>query len=298
VQTISIGFAPSGIAASGSLAIVSDLQGASLSLINLLNFGVTRVSLPTGSRPHTVAISDQAGKAIVTTPMSNRIFVLDLASKALTSVDTGSWNAIGPDAVAILGNLAFVANQMTSTVTVLDLTQARVVSTFAVDPGPRALAINSAGNQLLVLAQGTRTIDVVDLQTLTIVSRIDAGATERQGTWLLPWISSISPASAAAGTGFTLSISGTNLHGVTNLRFEFAGPMSGGMMGGGMGPGMGRIDPNIQVNGVQVSADGTNITTPVQISTAASAGPRQIRLLTSLGEVMGPIAISAFTVTR
>ncbi len=301
VQTVDAGFAPSGIAATDSLAVVADMQGASLALINLSDFTVTRVALPAGTRPHQVAISASLNKAVITTPMSNSVLVLDLATKALTSIDTGARNGMGPDGTAVLGSLAFVANQMASNVSVIDLAQAAVTRTISVDPGPRALAVNPQTNRLIVLAEGTGTLDVVDLGSYSVVARLNAGATERQGLWQLPWISSVTPSSAAAGTSFTLTITGSNLQGVTDVKFGLTGMMSGstgGMMGGGMGPAMGGIDPNILVTGVQASSDGTRVTASVQIPSTAAAGIRQIRLYTSSGVVMGPMFSSSFTVTK
>lgn len=50
-----------------------------------------------------------------------------------------------------------------ASVTVVDLAEGKVVKTFPVDPGPRALAVGTATNQLLVLCEGTGTLDVVDM---------------------------------------------------------------------------------------------------------------------------------------
>src|SRR6266705_2013462 len=100
---------------------------------------------------------------------------------------------MGPGAVALSGNTVYLANQMTASVTVADLTSAAVVKTFPVDRGPTALAVNTAKNQLLVLTEGTGTLDVVDLGTYGISARISAGDTERQGQFAMPLISSIAP---------------------------------------------------------------------------------------------------------
>jgi len=235
----------------------------------------------------------------VTTPMANGFLLIDLATNAVTPVSTDVWNAMGPGAVVTNGNLAFVANQMTASVTVVDMAAGKVLQTFPVDPGPRALAVNAAKNQLLVLAEGTGTLDVVDLNSYTILTRIDAGGTERQGTWLLPLISTVAPNTAAAGAApFTLTITGSNFQEVNGLEFETSGMSGGGgMMGGGGGMGSSE-DPNIKVSNVQVNSAGTQITATVQILSAAAAGTRQIRLETARGEMMGPMFNSFFTVTK
>ena len=187
---------------------------------------------------------------------------------------------------------------MTSSVTVVDLAAGKVLKTFPVDPGPRALAVNAAKNQLLVLAEGTGTLDVVDLNSYARDSGSNAGETERQGTWVLPLISTVAPNTAAAGAApFTLTITGSNFQEVNGLEFEISGMSGGGgMMGGG---GMGSSeDPNIKVSNVQVNSAGTQITATVQILSGAAAGTRQIRLETARGEVMGPMFNSFFSITK
>jgi uncharacterized protein (TIGR03437 family) len=179
-RTVNVGLGASGLAVAGNTAVVANMQAGSVSIINLTNYTVSNVALPAGARPHEVAVSTQANKAVLTTPMSNAFFILDLGTKAFTQVSTSTWNGMGPGAIAINGNNIYIANQMTASVTVADLAAAAVVKTFPVDPGPMALAVNAAQNKLLVLAEGTGTLDVVDLSSYGIVSRIDAGSTERQ----------------------------------------------------------------------------------------------------------------------
>lgn len=309
-QTVAVGFGASGIAANASVAVVANLQDASLSVISLTNFAVTTITLPAGTRPHEVALA--GNKALVTTPMSNGFLIVDLGTNAVTPVNTDVWNAMGPGGVVTYNNLAFIANQMTASVTVVDVTAGQVVKTFPVDPGPRALAINPGTNQLLVLAEGTGTLDIVDLSSYAVTARLDAGSTDRVGNWLLPLITSMTPNTAAVGSTFTLTITGTNLQSVKALEFELMGVqsgdgmMGGGMMGGGFGSGGvmtgghmgGQEDANIKVSNVQVNSSGTQVTATVQILAAASAGTRQVRLQTDQGDVMGPMWNSIFTVTK
>jgi YVTN family beta-propeller protein len=303
IATITVGFGPAGIAANGNLAVVANMQAGSMSLLNLTDYTVTTVPLPAGSRPHEVAISPTTNTAVITAPMSASILLMNLTTNAITSVDVGLWNAMGPGAVVTSGGLAYVASQMTASVTVVDVNAGKVIKTFSVDPGPRALVLDSAKNRLLVMAQGTGTLDLVDLTSYAISARMNAGDTERQGNWTLPLIQSITPNTAAVGASFTLTISGANLGAVKSIEFHIAamqnGGTGGGMMGGGgMGQGMGSEDQNIVVKNVQVNAAGTQITASVQILSSASTGVRQIRLETDRGDVMGPMVSSLFTVTQ
>lgn len=295
-RSIPVGFGPFGIAAGAGVAVVANMQGGTLSLINLSDYSVSEVALPAGSRPHEVALAPGLRKAVITTPMSNGFLILNLDSRTLTAVETGVWNAMGPGGVVTHNNLAFIANQMTASITVADLNTATVVRTFPVDPGPRALAVNATTNQLLVLSQATGALALVDLADYRIVERINAVETARQGPWIIPVIFSINPSSGQAGAPpFTLTITGANLQAVNDIEFHLAG----GMMGGGMmGGGPGGEDPNIRVSNVLVDAAGTRLTATVQILAAAVSGPRVIRLETDRGEIMGPAFYAVFTVVR
>jgi uncharacterized protein (TIGR03437 family) len=298
-QTVNVGLGASGIAVAGNTAAVANMLADSISIVNLTNYSVSTVSLPAGSRPHEVAIAAQGNRAVVTTPMSNGFLILDLGTKAFTQVGTSTWNGTGPGAVVVNAATAYIANQMTASVTVADLASGTVTKTFPVDPGPIALAVNSAMNQLIVLAEGTGTLDVVDLASYGIIARSDAGSTERQGQITMPSVSSISPTSAAPGSNFTLTITGSGFQGVQGIEFTLTGTgSSGGMMSGGMGNGMGQEDSNIKVSNVQVNSAETQITATIQVLAGATSGTRQIRLETNYGEVMGMMFNSPFTVAK
>ncbi len=291
-KTYTVGFGPSGIAANATTAVVANMQAGTLSLLDLATTNVSTVSLPQGSHPHEVAVT--GGTAVITSPTSNTVLLLDLATKAIRTVDMGAGS--GPGAVAAAGNFAYVANQMASSVAVIDLTQGKVTKTFKVDPGPRAIAVNAAKNQLLVLSEGTDVIDVIDLASYTIAGRIatDSGDTDRGERWTLPAIASISPSSGKAGTTVTLIVTGTNLEGVKGIEFHDV-PGSGHGQGRARG---GTRDDDIKVSNVQVNGAGTQVTAKVEIAAAAVEGTRQVRLETERGEVMGPMSTSLFTITK
>ena len=300
VRTVNVGFGPSGIAAAGNVAVVANMQGGSISLINLTDYSVTNVSLPAGSRPNEVAISSATNRALITNPMGNNAFILSLDTRLVQTVDLAAWSGMGPGGVATNGALAFVANQMAATVAVVDLSAGTVVRTFPVDPGPRSLAVNAAKNQILILCQGTGTVDLVDLTTYTVIDRINATSGNADGNWKLPAITAITPTTGRIGSSFLLAINGSNFQGIHDVEFRASGSgIGGGMMGGGtMGNGMATgDDPNIKVTNVNVNAAGTQITASIQILSTATVGARQIRFGTTHGEMMGPMN-SLFTVTQ
>ncbi len=298
-RTVNVGFGPSGIAAAGNTAVAANTQDGSVSLIDLTSYQVTTVPLSTESRPREVAISTAANKAVITNPFERAVTLVDLTSHATTEVDLGAASGMGPGAIAVNGSTAYVTEQMSAAVAVVDLTSGAVTKTFAVDPGPVALAVDPANNRLMVLSEGTGVLDAVDLSSYSITSRMSGTSTARTGTFLMPLIASITPASAAPGASFTLTINGSGLQSVTGMDFGLEsgsfGGMGGGMMGGG-GGSSGGADPNIQVSNFQAQSSGTQITATVTISSAATPGVRVIRLETSYGMIAGMMNRAQFTV--
>jgi hypothetical protein len=51
-QTVSVGLGASGIGVGRGVAVVATLQAGSLSVVNLTNYSVSKVTLPAGTRPH------------------------------------------------------------------------------------------------------------------------------------------------------------------------------------------------------------------------------------------------------
>lgn len=310
-HAVEVGFGPTGVAADQTRAVVANMQAGSLSVVDIADFSVTNIDLPLGTRPHEVAIAGALNKTVVTTPMSNGFLILDLSTNQFTQIETSIWNAMGPGAVVTHNSRAYIANQMTASVTVVDLQTNTVLSTFPVDPGPRALSIDPARNRLLVLSHGTGSLSAVDLTSFAIVGRANATDGEQTGEWVLPRITSITPDSARRGTSFDMTITGVDLHDVERIEFHIVGPGAGmgpggGMgSGGGMGPGSGipggmmTGDENIRTSGLQVSADGAKITVNVEILANAVPGTRRTGLETDRGEVIGgPTFNNWFTVTE
>jgi YVTN family beta-propeller protein len=214
--------------------------------------------------------------------------IFDVATQKATEVEATAWGERGAGRIAINGNTAYITNQMTSSVSMVDIVTAKVVRTFQVDVGPRDVAVDAAKNQLIVLCAGIGVIDVVDLGSYTVTGRIDAGLTKKEVTWSLPTVTSISPNKGAIGSTFTITITGMNLQDVKNLNFDFMGRAR-------------RLeleDPNIKVSNVQVKSDGAQVTATIQILKDAVEGQRMIRLITDEGETRPPFAMTLFTVTK
>lgn len=319
ITNLDVGFGPAGIAVAGTTAVVANMQGGTVSMIDLADYSVATVNLPLGTRPHDVAIESALNKAVITTPMSNDFLVLDLATGQFNSVQTSIWNAMGPGAAVTHGSRAYIANQMTASVTVVDLNTNAVLHTFPVDPGPRALAVDPARNRLLVLSHGTGVLSAIDLNSFAVVARANATDGDALGRWTLPAVTSISPSYARRGTAFVMTITGANLHDVDEIEFHIMGTGSSMGPGGGMGSGGGMAsggamagssgagpvsssmmhhDESVGTSNLRVSEDGSTITVSVEIRSDAIPGVRRVGSETSHGEVIGgPVSNNWFTVT-
>ena len=83
-----------------------------------------------------------------------------------------------------------------------------------------------------------------------------------------PVVSSVSPAALSRGATATLTITGVNLGGATNVWFF---------------NNDGTQDAGISAAGISVSADGTSLTVSVTVPSSDSAGPRVVEVATPVG---------------
>lgn len=295
-HTVKVGHGPWGIAAdaANNRAVVANMQSGTVSTIDLSSFAATEISLPSGMRPYGVAISPAANQAVITAPTTNSVVLMNLADNSLRPMSTDS-NGQGPSAVAINANTAYIANMMSASVVSMDVNSGTILNTATTDPGPRSLAMAPQGNSMFVLAQGTQTVNMMNLTGgggMVMGPRMGGTGGTPGPAYGMPLVTSVSPKSAKPGTTFTLTVSGSNLSGVNNVDFAFMGPS-------GMGPGQGpRDDTGITSSSIQVNSSGTQLTAVVSISSSATPGTRVIHLDTPNGDVMmggGPGAL--FTVS-
>jgi DNA-binding beta-propeller fold protein YncE len=70
---------------------------------------------------------------------------------------------------------AYVLNELSSTVTVVDIGSRSVVTTFATDPSPLRAQLNRAGDRLYVVHAGSPQMLVISVSTFTVVNRVSVG---------------------------------------------------------------------------------------------------------------------------
>jgi uncharacterized protein (TIGR03437 family) len=324
-KTISVGHGPAAVAADTNVKqayVVNEADGT-LSIVDLTALAVTK-TLPLGeaTRGEGIAVIPGAGIAFVTVPAAGPaglVLVVNLSSGAITSFNANPERSGGSTAVAYNASKLYLANQTGASVSAVPVNPATGVMTGAivtvkVDLGARALAIDTKDNLLVVSNEGSGTLVLVDLNTNQVTAHIDAvqassaeGDTgdddhsDRKAAKNVPIMSTLSPLSAKAGTTFTLTITGKNLTGASNVIFSLLVKNGNG---NGNGDGHGKLkssqpDTAIAATNVKVSADGTQLTTSVSIAASAQVGARGVSVTTPNGESVeaGSSAALSFTVT-
>ena len=96
--------------------------------------------------------------------------------------------------------------------------------------------------------------------------------------------------SGKAGTTITMTITGTNLTGATDVQFVQ-------ITGEGSGHGMKGAN-DFTASGIKVNAAGTQLSVTVAISASASAGPRLVKVVSPNGESSTTLSgVNTFMVT-
>ncbi|MFC7449162.1 beta-propeller fold lactonase family protein [Rhodococcus daqingensis] len=105
---------------------------------------------------------------------SNPVTVQVPVSAARMQVAQSTKVGTTPSGAAIAGTKAYVTNQGSKSVSVLDSTNT-VVATVPVGTSPTAIAANPAGTRVYVSSSGSRTVSVIDTSTNTVVATVRTG---------------------------------------------------------------------------------------------------------------------------
>jgi YVTN family beta-propeller protein len=296
-------------------AYVTNEDAGTVSVIDLGNLAAApaTITLDANARPAGILVIPSLGVALITEPSAGpngRVLILNLAAGTFVTVNVNPDRSGGSSDLAYFGNTAYFANQSGGSITVAPISVSGgnitfTSTTFKVDLGARALAVDSLDQLLVVSSEGSGSLVVVDLSTTQIAGRINTVRSEHEAEGVdvdnhndheraaanATTVSGISPSSATAGTTFTLTVNGTNLTGAAGVQFS---SMSGMGNGHGMGGGHGN---DITVSNIQVNAGGTQLTCTVQIAATAPKGARVVSVETLNGESMKmPSSANTFTV--
>lgn len=157
--------------------LVSNATADVVEVINISNGSVAAtINMPKNASPDEIAVNSDGTLAVVTEPTLNAVAFLNLQNDQLIGqANVGS----DPVAVAIAGSNAFVANEDSDSVTVIDLTHLLPTATIAVGRSPSSIALDSTHNQALVTNSGAGTISAIDLTSLKVTSTIPLSSNSR-----------------------------------------------------------------------------------------------------------------------
>lgn len=173
VGTTTVGSSPFGVAVepSGNRAYVTNHLSAQLSILDGMTGALIRtVDLGAGLRPVGVAVTADGAKVLVAIQLPatlRRLAVYDVAADSLREITVGN----SPTAVATHPTLpvAYVTNQLSNTVSVVDTASETVVTTLTGFSQPFAVAVNATGTRLYVTNLGDNTVREIDTSTLQTV---------------------------------------------------------------------------------------------------------------------------------
>lgn len=316
VVTVLVGTGPRAVASDGNghLFITNENAGT-LSVLDLGSNTITRtITLPGGARPNSIQILTGGLFAVVTdrATSSGNVWIVNLTTGVTTSVPVNAAHAGGTDAVVLVGNTAYIANQTGGSVSVVPIHAdgtLGAITTIKVDIGARALAVDTKDNILAVTNEGSGVIVLIDLSTGQILGRVNAvksqeanddgddDHSDHDGAFNQPQITSITPSTGKANTTFTITVNGTNLTGATGLIFVDPALLPGKHHGQGQ-PAWLAGDPAYTVTNLAVNSGGTQLTATVAVAPSAVAGTRLVRVITPNGDSSGALLpADTFTLT-
>ena len=123
--------------------------------------------------PFNVAVSKDGSRLYVVAQEANALLVVDPENhKVLNKINVGNY----PHSI-VLGNdgQAYVSNQWSDNVSVIDLAASRVVDTLATGNGPAGLSLSADGRSLYVVNSFSSDISVINLHTGVERKRLQAG---------------------------------------------------------------------------------------------------------------------------
>ena len=84
--------------------------------------------------------------------------------------------ALSGHGIAVAAPFAYITNQLTNDVSVIDTATDMVVATVAVGSNPSGVAVNPAGTRVYVANQSSNNVSVIDTATDTVTATVAVGA--------------------------------------------------------------------------------------------------------------------------
>ncbi|MBZ5592894.1 MAG: hypothetical protein LAP39_11705 [Acidobacteriia bacterium] len=296
VKNVGIARGARGIAvdSGANRAYVTNEDAGTISVIDLTHFTATpaTISLPLHARPASIQLALPAGPLVVTEPSSGQILLVPTGGGA-PIVAQANPDGKGPSDVAIVGNTLYFGNQAGGSLTVIEPISnigshtPPTITSVPIDLGVRSFAMDTQDKLLLTVCQGSGKLAFIDLNTSQVIDWVDAvrgeleavaknDHSDRLTAANSPKLINFSPTAGHGNSTISLSITGTNLTGATDLAFVSPAtvfphaPWEDGEYG------QGANDPNFQISNVQVNAAGTQLTAAVTVGAGVKSNSRYI----------------------
>ncbi|NJD18688.1 MAG: hypothetical protein FIA95_05315 [Gemmatimonadetes bacterium] len=165
----------------GNIALSPDRKwiymttGAGLAVLDAATNAVVVPSIPTAVDNAAIAVAPDGGRAYVTHPESNRISIIDLATR---TVVRSIFTPDGPAGIVITpdGKRAYVSHYRSLDVSVFDLAaETSVGEAIPMGIRPMGMAITPDGTRVLVSIQFSSSVAVIDVATNTTAGSFAVG---------------------------------------------------------------------------------------------------------------------------
>lgn len=168
VSNIAVGASPDALAISedGSRVYVANFGDGSVSVIDTASKAVVGEAISVIGNPSALALSADGQTLYVTDFLNGSLYFIDLTDLSRHAVTVGG----NPDAVIASadGTRVYVANSGDNTVSVVDTSIKKLLSTIDVGTAPAAVAFNPAGTELYVANSNDGSVtDISVVQNLT-----------------------------------------------------------------------------------------------------------------------------------
>ena len=164
-QTLMVGSAPTGIAATDTTAYVANAGSGTVSVIDLTQDPAAVVAtIGVGDRPAGVALNSDGSELFVTNFFSGTLSIIDTATDTVSdTVTVGS----DPDGVVDAGDFVYVANLGSGTISVVNPVSGTVTQTIdltgTLAAAPSGLAVSPDGTYLYADDSRNGATDVIDI---------------------------------------------------------------------------------------------------------------------------------------
>ncbi|HEY7819914.1 MAG TPA: YncE family protein, partial [Vicinamibacteria bacterium] len=149
-------------------------HGRTVAILDLAQASIIgRIDLGPDSRPHSIAFLPRGDRAVVTLQDSDKIAVLDLASRTVAlTLSTGGREShmvrLSPD-----GRWAYVTSRLgQGTLSIIDLESDSPTRVLETGAGAEGIAVTPDGREVWVLDRKAGTISIVDTAQAVVVERL------------------------------------------------------------------------------------------------------------------------------